>query len=154
MNILKLQQYDINNGDGVRASIWTAGCNHRCKGCWSSSTWNKDQGAPYIELKEDIIKLLSNNNIDGVSILGGDPLLGVMEYNDRDIIDLLKLCKEYEQPVWLWTGFLIENIPKEVISLCSVIIDGIFEVDKKDTTLKYRGSSNQRVINCNTFVTK
>lgn len=154
MNILKLQQYDINNGDGVRASIWTAGCNHRCKGCWSSSIWNKDQGTPYIELKEDIIKLLSNNNIDGVSILGGDPLLGVMEYNDRDIIDLLKLCKEYEQPVWLWTGFLIKNIPKEVISLCSVIIDGIFEVDKKDTTLKYRGSSNQRVINCNTFVTK
>lgn len=147
MNILKIQQYDINNGDGVRVSIWTAGCAHHCKGCWSANTWNPNQGKKLHEVIPEIEKALSNPNIDGVSILGGDPFYETMELgNSNDIDHLLNICRLYKKNVWIWTGYRYEDIPMFLRLKCDVIIDGKFEEDKKDLNLKYRGSSNQRVI--------
>lgn len=149
MNILKIQQYDINNGDGVRVSIWTAGCSHHCKGCWSPNTWNPNQGRSLEECIPEIEYALRDPNIDGVSIIGGDPLYEAMEFNNlKDINVLLDICIEKNKSIWLWTGYIYEDIPDEIKDKCDVIIDGKFEEDKKDLSLKYRGSSNQRVILC------
>lgn len=147
MNILKIQQYDINNGDGVRVSIWTAGCSHHCKGCWSKDTWNPNQGKPLTEALPEIEKAILNSNIDGVSILGGDPLYDVMEMgSDKDLVALLNLCKHHKKNVWLWTGYKYEEIPAYIRDMCDVIIDGVFVESLKDLNLKHRGSSNQRII--------
>lgn len=147
MNILKIQQYDINNGPGVRASIWTAGCKHKCKGCWASDTWNKDKGTPLEECIEDIEEVLKNKNIDGVSILGGDPFYEFMELGkSKDLEKLLNLCLYYNKSIWLWTGYNYEELPIKLTSKCDVIIDGLFIERLKDKRLKYKGSSNQRLI--------
>lgn len=155
MRILKIIPYDISNGPGVRLSIWTAGCNHRCKGCWSSKTWNPNQGTLFKDKEAEIIKQLNNPNIDGVSILGGDPLYDTMELKDNeDLNHLLDLCLLYKKPVWLWTGYNYEIIPSQVKLKCEVIVDGKFEEDKRNLDLYYRGSSNQRVIKVDSDVNK
>ena len=155
MQILKTITYDISNGPGVRLSIWTAGCSHHCKGCWSPNTWNPKKGKPLKEVINKIEEELQNPNIDGVSILGGDPLYNTMKLKDNsDLDNLLNLCLLYKKPVWLWTGYKYEEIPDQVKLKCEVIIDGKFEEDKKDLDLYYRGSSNQRVIKVNSDVNK
>lgn len=146
MNIIEVKVYDINNGPGIRTSIWTAGCTHHCKGCWSSSTWNPNQGLPLEDGMMFIERILENPNTKGVSILGGDPLYETMEHKDsKDLITLLDLCKEHNKPVWLWTGYKYEDIPDDIKNKCEAIIDGPFINSLQDRRLKYRGSSNQRV---------
>jgi len=160
LKILKYQQYDVVNGPGIRCSIWLAGCNNHCKGCWSPQTWNPNEGVRFKDVVDKIIECVSNPRIDGISILGGDPLYWIMN-DDLHISDslkadnvanlnrLLKICKASGKPVWLWTGYLYEDILKnepEVLDYIDVLIDGKFIEERKDLNLYWRGSSNQRVI--------
>lgn len=160
LHILKYQQYDVVNGPGVRCSIWLAGCNNHCKNCWSPQTWNPTEGPRFINVIDAIEKCVNNPRIDGISILGGDPLYWLMndnlDYPYASIADsvanldrLLLMCKKSGKPVWLWTGYRYEEILKkklEVLNDIDVLIDGKFDESKKDLNLYWRGSSNQRVI--------
>ena len=160
LHILKYQQYDVVNGPGVRCSIWLAGCNNHCKNCWSPQTWNPTNGLIFTKIANKIEECVNNPRIDGISILGGDPLYWIMNddfnFPDNFVADsitnlrcLLKICKASKKPIWLWTGYLYEDILQyepEVLDYIDVLIDGEFDETKKDLNLYWRGSSNQRII--------
>lgn len=146
----KFKFNDVANGPGLRLSLFTSGCTHHCKGCFQPETWNFKNGEPFtLETQKYIIEKSENKYIAGLSLLGGDPL---------DNVDgILPLLQEYRKTfaatksIWLWTGYLFEEILKddlksEVLPFIDVIIDGKFEENLKDITLKYKGSTNQRVI--------
>lgn len=155
MNILEVKQFDVVNGPGIRMSIWTAGCTNACKGCWSPHTWNPDQGLPLNEVMPDILKAVQNEHVEGISILGGDPFMGLMNSEDISILNLLNLLGKYNKPIWMWTGYTFEQLVSkckddkfalEALSQIEVLVDGRFVGSKKDMKLKWRGSSNQRVL--------
>lgn len=146
----KIKFNDVANGPGLRLSLFTSGCTHHCKGCFQPETWNFKNGEPFtLETQKYIIEKSKNKYIAGLSLLGGDPL---------DNVDgILPLLQEYRKTfaatksIWLWTGYLFEEILKDdlkskLLPFIDVIIDGKFEENLKDITLKYKGSTNQRVI--------
>lgn len=160
MRYLTIKQFDMANGEGIRTSLFVTGCNFHCKGCFNPEAQHFEYGKLYTEETEaNILEMISNPHIKGLSILGGDPLW-------QDEIDLLILSQliikvhQMGKTVWLWSGFTWEQIfPKVTLDCdinninrqflvenCDVLIDGQFEEDKKDLSLKWRGSSNQRVI--------
>ena len=157
MKYATIKKHDIANGPGVRVSIFVSGCNHHCKGCFNTQAWDFDYGRKFTEEDiERIINELDHPYVSGLSLLVGEPL----EYsNQKGLLPLLKRVKEKfpEKDIWCYTGYtfdkdivgnLFDNWPetKEVMSYIDVLIDGKFEEDKKDLNLKFRGSSNQRII--------
>lgn len=157
MNYADIKVADVANGEGVRVSLFVSGCNHHCKGCFNPQAWSFDYGNKFTEEEEEkIMKQLDNPYVSGLSILGGEPL----EYeNQKGLLPLVKKVKEKypEKNIWCYTGYtfdndvvsnMFENWPetKELVSYIDVIVDGKFDESKKDLNLKFRGSSNQRVI--------
>ena len=153
----KINKTDIANGDGVRVSLFVSGCRHHCKGCFNKETWNFKYGKPFTEeTVNEIIKSLEPDYIQGLSILGGEPF---EPDNQPYINDLLKkVTTTYpNKDIWVWTGCLLEeldgmidsdyytDITCDILSYIDYLIDGKFIEDLKDITLKYRGSTNQRV---------
>ena len=142
-----IDDFDILNGSGIRVVLWTQGCPHRCKGCHNPLTWNEQGGQEFTE--EDMNKLLGFLTQDiekDLSILGGEPLA---PFNREGVLKVCETVKEKlpNTSIWLWTGYNWEDIKDlPVIKYLDVVIDGYFNLSLKDTTLKYRGSSNQRVI--------
>lgn len=150
MNYAQLNLFDTVNGDGCRVSLFVSGCNHACKGCWSEETWNYKYGTEYTKAIEDqIINTLNTEFYSGLSLLGGDPLA---KHNLNSVLNLVKRVKAEctNNNIWLWTGYYNDEITDstrlEILEYVDVLIDGRFEEDKKDLTLKYRGSSNQNII--------
>ena len=147
MNYCKIRQIDIANGNGCRVSIFVSGCERRCKGCFQPETWNFNYGKEFTEqTMELLLELAKPDYISGLSVLGGDPM---HPRNREEVIKLIRRFKEVypNKTVWLWTGYLIEDIFEDIIdSDIDVIVDGPFKEELKDLRLKYRGSSNQRVI--------
>lgn len=143
------------NGEGIRAVLFVSGCNHGCKGCYNESTWNPNSGSEFTKEVEDrIIRDLQDERIvrSGLSLSGGDPL---HERNRYDILRLiLRVRKECpEKTIWLWTGYTMDEIwadkdarMRYIVRNVDVVIDGKFEKEKHDPTLKWRGSSNQNII--------
>lgn len=147
MNYCKIEQCSIAAGPGCAVSLFVSGCDHRCRGCFQSETWNFDYGKEFTEQTvQCIIELAKPSYISHLAILGGDPC---HPKNWPAIKELVKTFKE-EYPnkdVWLWTGCLWEDIADDLIgSGVDVVVDGQFVEELKDLRLKYRGSSNQRVI--------
>lgn len=152
-NYIKIKKFDIANGDGVRLSIFLSGCEHKCPDCFSKSTWDKNAGKEFtLETMEEIIHELSNPNIKGLSILGGDPLA---PYNILTTLSIVTMVKSElpNKDIWLWTGYDFYDIISSgiyslhiILNNIDVLIDGKFEQKNYDMNLKYRGSSNQRVI--------
>ena len=151
MNFAKYFSTDLVNGPGVRATLFVTGCSHGCKGCFNSGIWNPNTGLPFTQEMEDtIIADLQDEVVarSGLSLLGGDPLF---RKNLPAIIKLIKRVKaETTKTVWLWTGYTMAELQAddsflEVLESCDVIIDGRFELAKADTSLKFRGSSNQQI---------
>ena len=147
MRYNKIRKMDISNGPGIRTSIFMQGCTFHCKNCFNPETYDFDKGE---ELTDDVIdkllKLSEPEYIKGLSILGGEPL---HPRNALGTLDLVKKFKEKypNKTVWVWTGFLYEKVNKLYdLSNIDVLIDGQFKEELHDPTLKYRGSSNQRVI--------
>lgn len=142
----KIKKYCISNGDGIRTAIFFSGCPFKCKGCFNSELWNPKNGQEYTNATYEEIKDSINEHIAGISILGGEPLV---DYNYEVVLNLCRQFKEDfpSKDIWLWTGFLFEEIKdKEILKYIDVLIDGQFDIDKKDATLQWRGSSNQRII--------
>ncbi|MTT31934.1 anaerobic ribonucleoside-triphosphate reductase activating protein [Terrilactibacillus sp. BCM23-1] len=151
MNYADYKRFDMLNGPGVRHSLFVSGCHHRCKGCWNAIAWNFDFGFPYTTETEDrIIDDLNMKEIpiSGLSLLGGEPF----EHPTVLTHLLSRIEKECQNKnVWCWTGFTFEEIlldteKRKMLGHLHVLIDGKFELDKRDLRLKFRGSSNQRII--------
>lgn len=150
MNYAKILPADIANGPGFRVSLFVSGCNRRCKGCFNEAAWSFTYGQEFTgETLQELVRLLDNPNIEGLSILGGDPF----EPENRDVVyEICKLVKflRPNKTIWVWTGYLFEDLEDlEVMKYVDVLVDGPFVEELKDLRLKWRGSSNQRVIDVN-----
>lgn len=139
---------DVNNGEGIRVTLWVAGCSHHCPGCQNPETWGFNSGREFDKEAHDyLFSELSKPYIDGLTLSGGDPL-----YSLDDLLPILKELKDKlpEKNVWLYTGFTMEQIEasrlKEILPYVDVIIDGPYVEALRDVTLAFRGSSNQRLI--------
>ena len=147
MRYNKIRKMDISNGPGVRVSIFMQGCHFHCKECFNPETWNFEGGKEYTdETINRVLELCSNDYIVGLSILGGDPM------HPKNIEGTTKLAKAFkekfpEKNLWIWTGFLFEDIKNnEVFNYVDTLVDGQFKTELFDPRLKWKGSSNQRVI--------
>jgi anaerobic ribonucleoside-triphosphate reductase activating protein len=150
MNYAKIRKFDVSNGPNIRTTLFVSGCTNNCEGCFNKELQNFNYGNKWTkEVENEFIEYIKDPNIKGVNILGGEPM---DQIHDRDLINLLKRIKEETgKSIWLWSGHLYEDIIKdnnrrEILSLVDIIVDGRFEIDKRDISLRYRGSSNQRVI--------
>ncbi|WP_062262887.1 anaerobic ribonucleoside-triphosphate reductase-activating protein [Endozoicomonas arenosclerae] len=151
MNYQQYYPLDVVNGEGTRCTLFVSGCEHFCKGCHNSSTWDANKGHLFTQAMEDqILADLSDTRIprDGLSLSGGDPLF---PENLNDILHLVKRVKTElpEKNTWLWTGYTLETLSpqqKSVVEFVDVLIDGKYEEDKRDLSLAWRGSSNQRIL--------
>ena len=156
MNFAEIKKCDIANGVGVRTTLFVAGCRHRCPGCFNDVAWDFSAGEPFTRTIEDeIIESLKTPYVDGLSILGGEPL---EPENQEVLAPFLKQVKEAmpTKDVWIWTGFTWEEVMGasrahtsqvgEILDHVDVLVDGPFVEAQKDITLRFRGSSNQRII--------
>lgn len=153
MNYSGIKYSDMINGKGIRVSLFVSGCSHRCKGCFNRNTWNADYGKLFTKKEEEEIFLYFEKYgkaARGLSLLGGDP---TYYKNVESLIVFLRKFKSRfpDKDIWMWSGFTWEQLEKdkkrfELVSLCDVLIDGRFELNKKNLNLKWKGSSNQRVI--------
>lgn len=153
-----IKKVDVANGPGVRVSLFVSGCTHKCKGCFNEEAWNFKYGQEYTKKEEDkIIELLKPDYIEGITVLGGEPF----EYiNQKGILPLLRRIRKElpNKTIWCFSGYTFDTDilkdmcnkyeeTKELLSYIDVLVDGKFEIDKKNLKLKFRGSSNQRIIN-------
>lgn len=138
---------DMLNGDGLRVVLWVAGCSHCCRECQNPITWDPDGGLLFDEAaKQEIFDQLEKEYIFGITFSGGDPLHPA---NRADVRTLMMEIKEKypDKTIWLYTGDVWENIMNDTLmKYVDVLVDGEFMVELKDTTLRWKGSSNQRVI--------
>lgn len=151
MKFIKIKDNDIANGVGITMSLWTQGCPHHCKGCFNMETWDFNKGKEFTEL--DLKYIFDNINKNDIhrdlSILGGEPLC------PQNIEGVINLCKEFKKiypnkKIYIWTGYTLEEFDdtqKSILKYIDVIVDGKFIEEKRNLSLKLRGSENQRVIN-------
>ena len=147
MNYAGIKKVDIANGPGVRVSLFVSGCRNHCPGCFNPETWDFDYGEPFTDkTEEELIKALRLSWIQGLSILGGDPM---EPENQSALLPLLRRVRE-ELPgkdVWLYTGYRLESVSSSpLLDLADVVVDGPFIETEKDISLAFRGSRNQRII--------
>ena len=157
MNYADIKYCDVANGKGVRVSLFVSGCTHHCKGCFNEETWNFHYGKPFTEETEkQVLDYLDKSYIAGLSLLGGEPFEHV---NQQGLLPLLRKVKARfpEKNIWCYSGYLFDEELKkesrarceytdEMLSMLDVLVDGRFEEDKKNITLLFRGSENQRLI--------
>ena len=154
----ELKKFDIANGYGVRTTLFVSGCTNRCPGCFQPQTWDFEYGKPYTkETEDEIIESLRPYYVNGLTLLGGEPF---EPENQRTLLPLLHRVKaEFpDKDVWCFTGFTLDGelqndgshprceVTDEMLSMIDVLVDGRFILDLKDIALRFRGSSNQRLI--------
>lgn len=153
MNYAKIVPCDIANGEGVRVTLFVQGCDHHCPGCQNPTTWDPNGGQPFTdETLDKIVDLLRPDYIQGLTLTGGDPLLP----ENREVIEKIvhRVWIEFlsKKDVWLWTGYKWEDlwnqdgVVADILANINVLVDGPFIEVKKDISLPYMGSKNQRVI--------
>ena len=159
MNYATIKWTDIANGEGVRISLFVSGCTHHCKNCFNEIAWDFEYGLKFDErIQEKIIKELASDFIAGLSLLGGEPL---EPQNQLALYPFIKKVKELypQKTIWCYTGFVLDEktgelstknkntaVTKDLISMFDILVDGPYIEELKDIRLKFRGSSNQRVI--------
>lgn len=157
MNYGAIKNCDIANGPGVRVTLFVSGCRNHCENCFQQQTWDFNYGEPFDKTAENLIlEMLSPDYIRGLTILGGEPL---EPENQQAILDFIKRVREVypKKDVWLFSGFTFEEINDptsrahtpvigELLSQIDVLVDGRFVQALKNLSLKFRGSSNQRLI--------
>lgn len=157
MNYADIKRIDVANGPGVRVSLFVSGCTHHCKGCFNAETWDFNYGNIFTNHEiNKIMDYLEPNYIQGLSILGGEPF----EYsNQQGLLPLMRRLKERypDKNVWCYTGYdfdkdirddMMQKWPetRELIDYIDILVDGKFIEEQKDLSLRFRGSSNQRII--------
>ncbi len=160
MHYGEIKNCDIANGEGVRVTLFVSGCTNRCPGCFQPQTWDFGYGRPFTTETEDtLLEMLSPSYIDGLTLLGGEPF---EPENQRALLPFLRRVRERypEKNVWAFTGFTWEalhtdgahprcEVTDQLLSLLDVLVDGRFVEEKMDISLRFRGSSNQRLIDLN-----
>lgn len=152
MKILSITSPDVNNGTGFRVTLWVAGCSHHCKGCHNPETWDYNQGRPLREVRKDLYKQLDKSYIKGLTLSGGDPLAQSKKSLFELYLLLRRIKKKFpDKDIWIYSGYTYEEIlqdkfKKLVLSQCDVLVDGPYRYALRDTSLPFRGSSNQRII--------
>lgn len=170
MKYSAIKNCDIANGTGVRVSLFVSGCNHHCKGCFNSEAWDFDHGEDYtIDTRNNILKMLEPDYINGLSLLGGEPL------DPLNVLEVYELVCEFRhkfknsKDIWLYTGYTWEELKGRLykvksitdkdwsitnsvyyylLSNIDILVDGRFIEEEKDISLVFRGSRNQRIIKC------
>lgn len=138
---------DMLNGDGLRVVLWVSGCDHCCKECQNPITWDANGGLLFDEAaKKEIYEQLDKSYISGITLSGGDPLHPANRAEIKELIS--EIHQKYpNKTIWMYTGSTWDTLYNDaIIQYVDVLVDGEFEVDKKDTNLLWKGSSNQRVI--------
>lgn len=154
MNYATIKNCDIANGPGVRVSLFVSGCTHRCPGCFNEVAWDFDYGQPFTdETIETILDMLRPSYIKGLTLLGGEPF---EPRNQADVVKLLRRVRQElpEKSIWAFSGYLFEKDMlsgrigdlSEYLSCLDVLVDGPFIQAKKNLSLRFRGSENQRII--------
>ena len=157
MNYAKINKNDIANGIGVRVTLFVSGCTHFCKGCFNSEAWDFNYGEPFTkDTENELLEALSPSWIDGLTLLGGEPM---EPQNQRALLPFLKRLKEMypKKTIWCFSGYTLEDelladsrarceVTDEMLSLIDVLVDGEFVEELKDISLRFKGSSNQRLI--------
>ena len=157
MNYATIKNCDIANGPGVRVSLFVSGCTHRCPGCFNEVAWDFEYGEPFTqETIDTILAMLKPAHIKGLTLLGGEPF---DPRNQPAIVELLRQVKAAypEKTVWAFSGYLFDQdilawklgpraITEEYLSYVDVLVDGPFIMAKKNLSLRFRGSENQRLI--------
>lgn len=153
----EIKNCDIANGEGVRVTLFVSGCTNHCKNCFQPQTWDFTYGQPFTaETEEKLLDMLSPNYINGLTLLGGEPF---EPENQQALVPFLHRVRERypEKTIWGFTGFTLDQlleegshprcgVTDEMLSLLDVLVDGRFVEELKDITLRFRGSSNQRLI--------
>ena len=168
MNYLQIEKASVANGKGIRTVLWVSGCSLHCKGCQNPESWDFNAGKPFDEnAKQELFNYLENPYIQGITFSGGHPL----EYqNAYTIYELILEIKEKfpKKDIWLYTGYSLtyddfyihplswmvsgEETKINILRMCDVVVDGEFREELRDTTLPFRGSSNQRLIDVNATI--
>ncbi|PHD43434.1 anaerobic ribonucleoside-triphosphate reductase activating protein [Bacillus toyonensis] len=146
MKVMNIIHDSVVDGEGLRTVVFFAGCSHHCLGCHNPTSWNLYNG---IEMNvKEIIKEISKNPLTDVTFSGGDPFFQAIE-----VKEVAKAVKSLNKNLWIYTGYTLEEIQNsqnndmiELLHYGDVLVDGRFEIEKRDLTLPFRGSSNQRII--------
>ena len=161
MNYCNVKYFDIANGEGVRTTLFVSGCTNRCEDCFQPETWDFQYGNPFTSAVEDeILASLAPYYVNGLTLLGGEPF---EPSNQRALVPFLRRVRaQYpEKTIWCFTGFTLDGellrdgshprceVTDEMLSLMDVLVDGRFVKALKDISLRFRGSSNQRIIDLN-----
>ena len=165
MNYHNITYPDMNNGDGLRVVLWLSGCSHHCYNCQNPQTWDVNSGIPFDEsAKKELFRELDKDYISGLTLSGGDPLYEANLNGVLDLVNEIRLsCPN--KSIWLYSGYTWNQVMcpvitddfnssrdellrkrKEIVKQCDVMVDGRYIDSQRDITLKWRGSSNQRVI--------
>lgn len=159
MNYSAIKYCDIANGIGVRTVLFVSGCRNHCKDCFQPETWSFENGEPFTgEIEDAIIDSLKPDYIKGLTLLGGDPF---EPENQEALLPFMKRVREAcpNKDVWAYTGYVLDKdlVPggkcytkdtKELLEQIDILVDGPFITEQKDITLQFKGSKNQRVIDC------
>ncbi len=151
-----IKKRDIADGVGVRVALFVSGCTHHCKNCFNPETWSFEYGQPYTnETEEEILSLLEPSYINGLTLLGGEPF---EVQNQRVLVGLLRRVREKfpGKNIWCYTGYTLEEllfgsrarceVTDEMLSMIDVLVDGEYIDEKRNISLSFRGSENQRII--------
>ena len=153
MNYASIKYNDIANGTGVRTSLWVSGCNHHCKNCFNQEAWDFDYGEEFTDaVLQNILVSLQPTYINGLTILGGEPL------DPLNIKQVCEICKEVkaflpDKTIWLYTGYKYEDLlvsgepyVREIFKMIDVLVDGPYIEAENDGTTVFKGSKNQRIL--------
>ncbi len=154
MNYADIKKVDVANGPGVRVSLFVSGCTHRCEGCFNPETWDFEFGEPFGEEQvQTILNYLDRSHIRGLSLLGGEPFEPA---NQETVLALVRRVRAElpEKDIWCYTGYSFEQLAARqvgnhsgaLLAELDVLVDGPFVEEKKDLGLRFRGSSNQRIL--------
>ncbi|WP_294482638.1 anaerobic ribonucleoside-triphosphate reductase activating protein [uncultured Ruminococcus sp.] len=153
----EIKNCDIADGIGVRVSLFVSGCRHHCEGCFNAMTWDFDYGRPFTEETEnELLEMLSPDYIDGLTLLGGEPM---EPDNQRALVPFMRRVREKypDKSIWCYTGCVLEDellrestwrceYTDEMLSMIDVLVDGRFILARRNISLAFRGSDNQRII--------
>lgn len=157
MNYAEIKNLDIANGPGLRVSLFVSGCTHHCKGCFNPESWDFNYGQPFTEAtEEELLSLLENEHIRGLSLLGGEPFEPANQAVLAPFLQRVKAKFPYKD-VWCYSGYNFEQdmltgnlgpwkITEQMLNCIDVLVDGEFVIELKNPNLRFRGSANQRVI--------
>lgn len=144
----QIRKYDVANGVGIRTSIFVTGCTHNCKDCFNKKYMDFNFGEVWTDEKTNLVtEYLKDKNVAGLTLLGGEPM-----QNAKELLEIVRKIKSViKKDIWIYSGYTFEEILEdedrfELLKECDVLVDGRFVLELKDLKLKFRGSSNQRII--------